>query len=596
MPAVTSGRADPDVATAVAPVEEQGALFARDLGARGSRSDVGAADPRAELTPTAAAILGAIPSWWAAQAAAAGLDGRWLDVGECIDAPPPVATAADTVLDRAWGALDGEEVGSAYVEALTDATRARHGRYYTPPPLAERLWAMGRAALGHGRTPRALHGLVRDPACGAGALLLPVLREHLAASHKVDARVVLAGLPNLIEGVDVDPAAVWIANVVLAAEMLPVLRRVPANRRRPLPALTRLADGLVVPERRARLVVMNPPYGRVRLSEADRRRFGPVLYGHANLYSLFVAAGIESLDEQGALAAVVPTSFTSGRYFANLRSVIATETPLRDITFVSNRSRVFSTVLQETCLAVFSRRRSKRTSIATLDGDQLHTVAAVKAHQGAGPWVLPRRADDAPIAAAAAAMPLTLLGAGWSASTGPLVWNRRRRDLRAEPGADRAYVLWAADIDGGLFHRDAARDGLRYLRLRDARDRAVMVLGGPAVLVQRTTAPEQRRRLVAVELANEQLARLGVVVVENHVNVLRPKGEPLISRAALARVLMTRTMDRVTRCISGSVALSAYELESLPLPTAPTLASWEDLEGEDLEQAVARAYRPEPER
>lgn len=492
--------------------------------------------------------------------------------------------------------LVGEDVGAAYVDALSGAIRARHGRHYTPSPLAERLWAMARAALGHGRTPRPLDGRVRDPACGAGALLLPVLREHLAASHKVDPRVVLAGLPNLIEGVDVDPAAVWIANVVLAAEMLPVLRRVPASRRRPLPALARVADGLSVPEGRARLVVMNPPYGRVRLSEHDRRRFGPVLYGHANLYSLFVAAGIDSLDERGVLAAVVPTSFTSGRYFANLRSVIATETPLRDITFVSNRSRVFSTVLQETCLAVFARRRATRTSIATLDGERVDTVASVKAHHRAGPWVLPRRADDAPIAAAAAAMPLTLLGAGWSASTGPLVWNRRRLDLAPAPGADRAYVLWAADIDCGVLHRDVARDGLRYLRLRDDADRAVMVLTGPAVLVQRTTAPEQRRRLVAVELAGNGLAKLGLVVVENHVNVLRPKGQPLISRAALARILMTRTMDRIARCISGSVALSAYELQSLPLPAAPTLASWEDREGEDLKQAVGRAYRPQPER
>ena len=57
--------------------EEQQALFARDLGPRGSRSDVASADPGAELAPTAAAILGAIPSWWTAQASAAGLSGQW---------------------------------------------------------------------------------------------------------------------------------------------------------------------------------------------------------------------------------------------------------------------------------------------------------------------------------------------------------------------------------------------------------------------------------------------------------------------------------------------------------------------------------------
>jgi len=571
-------------------------LFARDLGARGSRADIADADPAGELTPTAAAILAAVPSWWTAQAKAAGLAGEWLDVRHAINAEAPVTSSADTALDRSWAAVSAEDVGAAYVKALLPATRARHGRHYTPSRLAERLWVMSRAALGHTRKPKALDGLVRDPACGAGALLLPVVREHLNASHDVDPRVVLAGLPNLVEGIDVDPAAVWIANVVLAAEMLPLLRRIPRSGRRALPALARVADGLAAPQAPARLVVMNPPYGRVRLSDEDRERFSHVLYGHANLYSLFVGAGLESLDPGGALAAVLPTSFTSGRYFSNLRAVIARSAPLREVMFVSDRHGVFSTVLQETCLAVFSRRVARRTTVSNLDGNKLHPVASVKARQGSGPWVLPRRADDAPIAAASASMPLTLVAAGWTASTGPLVWNRRKADLHARSATDRAYVIWAADIDGGELHRDPARNAMRYLTLRNA-DRRVMVLDRPAVLVQRTTAPEQRRRLVAAELSADALVRLGAVVVENHVNVLRPRaGKVLITRASLARLLGTKTLDRLMRCISGSVALSAYELDSLPLPDAATLASWEELHGYDLELAVAEAYRPAPQR
>ncbi len=46
------------------------------------------------------------------------------------------------------------------------------------------------------------------------------------------------------------------------------------------------------------------------------------------------------------------------------------------------------------------------------------------------------------------------------------------------------------------------------------------------------------------------------------------------------------------RCISGSVAVSAYELESLPLPDATILRAWEDLRGDELERAVAMTYQP----
>lgn len=568
------------------------AVAARELGARGSRTDLSAASGTAHLPAEAGLVLAAVPAWWRARAGAAGLSGRWLDVEHALDTAMPALPSPTSSPAVAIDAT-AEQLGMAYTAALSPAVRARHGRHYTPTLLAERLWEMTRAALGHIATPRRLAGLVRDPACGAGALLLPALAEHLDASRRTDPQLLLAGLPHLMEGVDADPAAVWLANVVLAAQALPVLAAVPAARRRPLPALAHVGDGLAPAATPARAVVMNPPYGRVKLDEDERRRFAHVLYGHANLYGLFLAAGLESLDSQGVLSALVPTSFTAGRYFSALRQEMASTAPLREATFVVERDGVFAGVLQETCLATFTRTKARRTSVSSING-HLTSVATVKSPRGAGPWLLPRRPDDAHVAAAAAAMPLTLAAAGWRVSTGPLVWNRRRGDLHAAPGRTRAAVVWAADIDGGTFHRDPARNQLRYLHLTSARDRATMVLDTPAVLVQRTTAPEQTRRIVAVEMTADDLAAWGgQVVVENHVNVIRPDvAAPLLSRACLARVLATSTMDRLVRCLSGSVALSAYELASLPLPDAQTLAGWENLVGDELDKAIAAAYRP----
>jgi len=136
---------------------------------------------------------------------------------------------------------------------------------------------------------------------------------------------------------------------------------------------------------------------------------------------------------------------------------------------------------------------------------------------------------------------------------------------------------------------------MRWLVLRDINP-DVMLLKEPAILAQRTTSPEQQRRLVCVELTPRLLRDWGgKIVVENHVNIIRPKGSvrPLVSRSTLAALLSTRTIDRLMRCISGSVAVSAYELESLPLPDAATLMTWERLRGDALEHAVATAYRPD---
>ncbi|OBK04649.1 hypothetical protein A5639_20425 [Mycolicibacterium conceptionense] len=530
--------------------------------------------------------MAGIPGWWAQRAQAAGLSGKWLDVTQVIDGavPPQLIETATSITGSA------EEVGERYVAALPGQERADHGRHYTPKPLATELWNKAKRALGWKRA-HPLPGLVRDPACGAGALLLPVLRDHLGAVARTDPQLVLAALPNLIEGIDNDPDAVWLANVVLAAEMLPILALTPRARRRPLPALVRVGDGLAEQQSGVLVSLMNPPYGRVRLDPAERERFADYLYGHANLYSLFMAAGLESLEPQGVLSALVPTSFLAGRYFEAQRARFVAKAPLCEVGFLSDRAGVFEGVLQETCLATFVRRPVRKVSINTVNGE-VAALARVATPRSSGPWILPRRADDAPVAAAAIKMPLTLAAAGWKASTGPLVWNRRKEDIAAVPHKGSAPIVWAADIDGGVIHRDPVRDKQRYLTLGN-RDHQVMILDQPAILVQRTTAPEQTRKLVPAELTKQVLGDWGgAVVVENHVNVLRPTSDsPSISHSTLTRVLATETLDRVMRSLSGSVAVSAYELAALPLPAADVLASWEELTGDALDQAVKAAYR-----
>ena len=544
------------------------------------------------VSSVTAAVLAVIPEWWAHRAAAVGLGGSWLDVRKAVSATPPSPLCvglpyADTSL-----LISGHSLGQAYVESLSPRTRSEHGRHYTPEVLADRLWSMARAGLRWNSEDHQLHGLVRDPACGGGALLLAAIREHLRASYSTDPSITVSGLANHIQGIDQDPWAVYLANVVLAAEVLPTLARIPENLRRPVPVLAVVGDGLAPLHPAALVSIMNPPYGRLKLDDATRSRFSETLYGHANLYGLFMAAGAASLTEDGVLAALVPTSFSAGLYFHKLREYLAGQAPLRSMTFVQDRSGVFNGVIQETCLAVFARKRSRRVDVARSNGT-ITTVATVPSPRGSRPWLMPRESSDAALAAAASVLPLTLSACGWHASTGPLVWNRRKQDLHARSGVGRVRIIWAADIDGGTIHRDRTRDDKRYLAISLPSDSNVMVLGEPAVLVQRTTSPEQVRRLVAVDLSPSVLNELGgSVIIENHVNVLRPTLlVPLISRVTLARILATPTFDRLMRCISGSVAVSSYELASLPMPAPDVLASWENLQGDELGDAVAKAYR-----
>ncbi|WDF35202.1 Eco57I restriction-modification methylase domain-containing protein (plasmid) [Arthrobacter agilis] len=550
------------------------------------------------LTANTRAILASVALWWADKASLVGLSGRWLDVRVSLAAQPPTGLPHLDPTPAVGASTTPEDLGLLYVSSLPGEERSKAGKHYTPSLLASRLWDMARQGLGftRGRDQR-LKGLVRDPACGAGALLVPPLREHLRAAAHDDPTLLLRSLPSLIQGVDTDPWSVWLTNVVLGAETLHVLAQIPEPRREPIPVLAQCGDGLALREDKALATIMNPPYGRLQLEAQARADFAHVLYGHANIYGMFIAAGADNTQLGGVMACLVPTSFTAGRYFHKLRGHLAATMPLHAMSFVEGRNGVFAGVLQETCLATFKHARSRKVEVTRSTGN-VDQVAAVPVPITDGPWLLPREARDATIAAAAARMPLTLEKAGWHASTGPLVWNRRKVDLHSHKGKNRAVVLWGADVDGGVVHRDRARDSMRYLNLSVPSDQTVMVLDEPAVLIQRTTAPEQNRRVVCAELTQEALDQFdGRVVIENHLNVLRPTTTtPLLSLSTLARVLQTQTIDRLMRCISGSVAVSSYEIDSLPLPNAATLSSWEALFGDALETAVRAAYTPKAKR
>jgi adenine-specific DNA-methyltransferase len=78
--------------------------------------------------------------------------------------------------------------------------------------------------------------------------------------------------------------------------------------------------------------------------------------------------------------------------------------------------------------------------------------------------------------------------------------------------------------------------------------------------------------------------------------MIRPvNGKPQVSPAAMTALLNTEVVDQLFRCINGSVAVSAYELEALPLPSPSQMAEIERLvtkrvSSKTLEDAVVRIY------
>ena len=185
-------------------------------------------------------------------------------------------------------------------------------------------------------------------------------------------------------------------------------------------------------------------------------------------------------------------------------------------------------------------------------------------------------------------------------STGPLVWNRFKDQMRQRPGRCVHPLIWAESVTstGQFAYRAERRGHAPYFKMEPGD--GWLLVEEACVLVQRTTAKEQARRLIAAELPAEFIEEHGGVVVENHLNMVRPSARPAVTPAAVAAVLNSQVVDQLFRCINGSVAVSAFEMEALPLPSPAAMRKVERLVGRgacrtEIETELARLYgQPAP--
>jgi predicted RNA methylase len=202
-----------------------------------------------------------------------------------------------------------EELARELETRLSREERKSAGAFFTPPEVAR---ALARRAL-----EGVARGVVIDPACGAGALLV-------AASEAVPRGVELLG-------VDADPDAVLVARARLAGRARVLhgdalataeLARELAGREGAL-----LAPPVALPA--ASAVIANPPFvasyarGAVALAAARRellaRRFPGLGAGERNGFLHFLALGRELVGERGRLGFVVPDALLVNERYERAR-------------------------------------------------------------------------------------------------------------------------------------------------------------------------------------------------------------------------------------------------------------------------------------
>lgn len=492
------------------------------------------------------------------------------------------------------------QLGNVYTSLLPEATRTKGGVFYTPPALTNRLLDMAETAGIHWGRARVI-----DPACGGGAFLAPVCARKLPHLRDLSPTEIINHIESHVSGWEIDPFAAWLSQVFVEIVLRETLDASTVSLKPLVTVCNSLEASLIGMHEKFDLVIGNPPYGKVKQTAAIRTRYNESQYGHPNLYGLFTHLSTELAAKKGIVALVTPTSFLSGEYFKNLRRLLRDRVQPVEMDFVDVRKDVFDGVLQETMLTVYEK--NKCTSVREVKINELTTMkqagvvhvpigAVTLPAASTAPWIIARSPNQIAVVHAMESMSARLNDWGYSVSTGPLVWNRHKPQFKDRTGRDRLPVIWAESIrqEGTFEFRAEKNNHQPYFRILKGDD--WLVVRKPCILLQRTTAKEQEKRLVAAALPAAYLSK--GVVIENHLNMILPiNGKPLVPPELLSVFLNSKAANHAFKAISGSVAVSAYELESFPLPDPKALdelriAFKEGYSQERLEDVCYQLYSP----
>lgn len=476
-------------------------------------------------------------------------------------------------------------LSSAYAALLDKDVRKKQAMYFTPPYLS------GRVLDNAGKLLRT--GKIIDPACGGAAFLVPAAYRiaQEMASEGCTSEEIVRHVEGHLYGSDTDTFLCVLASAfvrmalaehIIASGIEPALRIF-------------VADGLNAFASEAgtfELVLSNPPYRKMTANECEpyRADYSEVMYGQPNLYSLFIRRATRLLRKGGRAVLLTPMSFLSGQSFSKVREALSHEGAVAQFDLIHDKDGIFLAAEQDAVVTVWikgARERTTRVFALSANGKK-EFVGRYQMVGSHGPWPVPRRPKDTELLTLFGSTAPTLRDYGYVAKTGAVVIHRSTRPTFAKrTDCKRAScaipLLWSRDIEknGYLDFRESAKLADRYVDVSSIDSPGVVT--NPCVVYQRVTSSDQPNRLVCAPVPKRLFDDFGGIVGENHVGILeRTSGRAEISPQLLSKVLRTETVDRLFRCISGATNVSAYEIESLPLPDTAR-----------LKDALRRGLQPE---
>jgi adenine-specific DNA-methyltransferase len=329
------------------------------------------------------------------------------------------------------------------------------------------------------------------------------------------------------------------------------------------------------------VVIMNPPYRKIRANSPEREYVRRIGLETSNLYTAFLAAATLWVRDGGELVAITPRSFCNGSYFRPFRSFLLDRAAFTHVHLFDSRTEAFKddAVLQENIVFRMVRNGSKaNVTLSTSHGSEDPLSSRSIPHEQLAPprdkqafiYLTPEETDRR-VAESASALGGSLASLGLHISTGRVVDFRTKANLRAqlEPGA--VPLLYPTHLRQERVFWPALGKKANAIAMNET-TRDLLIRKDYYVLVKRFTAKEERRRVVAAVLHPDDVPG-EFVGIENHLNYFHRNGQGLDAELArgLAAFLNSTLVDVLFRQFSGHTQVNATDLRSIPYPTEEEL-------------------------
>jgi len=394
-------------------------------------------------------------------------------------------------------------VTTNYINQTDINYRKSLGQYFTPKSIREMLLE---------KLPKIENPKVLDPACGTGEFLVT------AKKYFND--------PELY-GWDIDKKLVNISRNLIPE----------ANLNKTDSLLNEDYD-------KYDFVIGNPPYYEFKAPEKIRRKFGSIMNGRTNIFSLFVYQGLNWLKDGGYLAYVIPPSMNNGAYFYKLRNYIIHNANIEYLQVLRD-PKIFHGALQSIMLLVLKKGKNKGNYLFKKNGILIFSEGAK---------YLQRIFKDK----------ATLHDLNYQVRTGRLVWNENKNLLTDNPKKG-IPLIWAHNITEEGLDFPVVNGKPQYVKRKDFDV-------GPAIVVNRITGTVKESKLKAGFIPSGMK-----FIAENHVNVIFPPSEQeqikmdfgnnqpkknLPIRNIIRQLSSMRGL-KVIKNITGNTQISKNELEKL---------------------------------